>query len=76
MNGSSNIDSINSAYLAIDESFSTTGGNASREDNEMGWEAIKTQRLTAVLRRKRLTGKTVGLSNDTSLSEYNGCTYA
>ena len=66
MNRSSSIYSINSAYLATDDFFSMSGGDASAEDSNENWEAIKTQHPTAALRRKRLTREAVVLSDDTT----------
>ena len=57
--------SNSSDFFAIDEDFPAAGGDASSGDSEDNWEAMKSQRPTAALRRKRLTGEAAGLSHDT-----------
>ena len=65
VNGSSSIESNDSRYIVIDDSFSATSGYAPAEEREDNWVATEIQRPTAALRRKKLNGEAASLSNNT-----------
>ena len=60
---SSSIDSNKSVLLPTDESFPSASDDASLEDSNDDWVAMKTRRPTAALRRNQLTGEAAGLSH-------------
>ena len=50
--------------LASDEDFLSASGDASSEDTEDHWVAMKSHRPTVALKRKRLAGEAEGISHD------------
>ena len=65
INESSSIKSNDSHLLPTDESFPAYDSDAKAEESDDNWVATKVQRPTAALRRKKLYGEAVSLSNNT-----------